>query len=100
MRRFLCLALAAVVSSLFLAACDEEVVIRNTCGSTLTDVKVDDESVGDLANGQEKKADVDKHGRTPITWKYNGVSQSDQISGTGVYEGAVYNLDCTYGDWQ
>jgi hypothetical protein len=100
MRRSVCLGLALVCSSLFLAACDEDVIVRNACSSTLTDVKVDDKSIGDLTAGQEADAEVGKHGKTPITWKYNGESQSDQISGTGAYSGAVYELGCWSGDWQ
>ena len=94
------LLLAALSAALVLvASCTTEIKIRNVCDTTLTDIEVDGDDVGSLAPGEEASVDADDRGRTEVVWKYNGTSYRDWISGNGVYEGAVWDLDCYSGSW-
>ena len=90
---------AVSLSLLALSSCGVDVNIRNECSSTLYDIEVDGESIGDLSPGESASAEVDERGRTEITWTYDGYSQQEWISGSGAYEDATYDLYCTYGYW-
>ena len=92
-----CVALLAMGALGLLASCTDEIIVR--AHADVTDLEFEDESVGTLMAGQEAKVKVGTTGRTSVTWKYQGSSESDYISGSQVDDGVVWHLYASYGSF-
>ncbi len=90
--RNMCVGLAAA-ALLLAVSCTDTITVR--AHADVTDLEFEDEHVGTLNAGQE--AEVDVRGRTLVTWKYEGYSESDRLSNPE--DGKVWHLYASYGSW-
>jgi hypothetical protein len=92
-----CVGVLALAAVGLLASCSEEIIVH--AHASVTDLDFEGEHVGTLTAGQETTVKVGTSGRTQVTWKYNGSSESDYIAGNGVDANRVWHLYASYGSW-
>ncbi len=90
--------LSVIVTLLLFSGCEKEITIQ--CHSDTTNLKVGDENIGTLLQGEQKDVGVKAVGKTLVKWtNYDGEAQSETLAGADVEEGAVWHLYHAYGSF-
>ena len=76
-------------------SCNADITVHSH--ADVTELEVGDTHIGSMSRGSEVGVTVDKSGRTLVTWKVNGASESDYMRGPE--DGRVWHLYESYGSF-